>query len=59
MIFVTVNMSLFLVDFLTFIFLLEEGITVDVLYPVCVVGAGGSAVEPELDCCVAGISKTI
>ena len=21
--------------------------------------AGGSAVEPELDCCVAGISKTI
>ena len=51
-------MSLFL-DFLTFIFLLEEGITVDVLYTVCVVGAGGSAVEPELDCCVAGISKTI
>ena len=30
-------MSLFL-DFLTFIFLLEEGITVDVLYTVCVVG---------------------
>ena len=51
-------MSLFL-DFLTFVFLLVEGIAVDVLYTVCVVGAGGSAVEPELDCCVAGISKTI